>query len=61
MFLTHRDDVCEHAKWGEALGTERILHKGETSSRQGTECACCECILLFQGAQQACQASAENS
>jgi glyoxylase-like metal-dependent hydrolase (beta-lactamase superfamily II)/ferredoxin len=26
LFLTHRDDVADHARWREALGCERILH-----------------------------------
>lgn len=26
MFLTHRDDVADHARWTEELGCERILH-----------------------------------
>jgi len=26
MFLTHRDDVADHARWADALGCERILH-----------------------------------
>jgi glyoxylase-like metal-dependent hydrolase (beta-lactamase superfamily II)/ferredoxin len=26
LFLTHRDDVGDHARWREALGCERILH-----------------------------------
>jgi glyoxylase-like metal-dependent hydrolase (beta-lactamase superfamily II)/ferredoxin len=26
MFLTHRDDVADHARWHEALGCERVLH-----------------------------------
>lgn len=26
LFLTHRDDVADHARWAEALGCERILH-----------------------------------
>lgn len=37
IFLTHRDDVAEHAKWAKALGAERIMHIGETNSQQGTE------------------------
>ena len=39
MFLTHRDDVAEHAKWAKALSAERILHTKETNPEQGTECA----------------------
>ncbi len=26
LFLTHRDDVADHARWAEALGCERVLH-----------------------------------
>lgn len=26
MFLTHRDDVADHARWSAALGCERVLH-----------------------------------
>lgn len=37
IFLTHRDDVAEHAKWAKALGAERIMHVGETNVQQGTE------------------------
>lgn len=29
MFLTHRDDVADHAKFHEHFGCERILHKDE--------------------------------
>ena len=38
IYLTHRDDVAEHAKWAKALGAERIMHIGETNAEQGTEC-----------------------
>ena len=27
MVLSHRDDVCDHARWAEALGCQRIIHK----------------------------------
>lgn len=37
IFLTHRDDVAEHAKWAKALSAERILHTKETNPDQGTE------------------------
>lgn len=29
MFLTHRDDVADHAKWRERLGCDRIVHAGD--------------------------------
>jgi glyoxylase-like metal-dependent hydrolase (beta-lactamase superfamily II) len=31
MFLTHRDDVADHARWREALGCERILHEADVT------------------------------
>lgn len=37
MFLTHRDDVADHAKWAKALGAQRILHAKETNAQQGTD------------------------
>jgi glyoxylase-like metal-dependent hydrolase (beta-lactamase superfamily II)/ferredoxin len=33
MFLTHRDDVADHAKWAEALACERILHARDVTRR----------------------------
>ena len=45
IFLTHRDDVAEHAKWAKALSAERILHTKETNPDQGTECARCAADL----------------
>jgi glyoxylase-like metal-dependent hydrolase (beta-lactamase superfamily II) len=32
MFLTHRDDVADHARWREALGCERILHARDVTA-----------------------------
>jgi glyoxylase-like metal-dependent hydrolase (beta-lactamase superfamily II) len=29
MFLTHRDDVADHARWQDALGCERVLHAAD--------------------------------
>lgn len=38
MFLTHRDDVADHARWAEALGCERVLHgRDVTSGTSGVE------------------------
>jgi hypothetical protein len=37
IFLTHRDDVGDHARWAEALGAQRIIHASEANRRQGTE------------------------
>jgi glyoxylase-like metal-dependent hydrolase (beta-lactamase superfamily II) len=35
LFLTHRDDVADHARWAEALGCERVLHARDVT--RGTE------------------------
>ena len=32
LFLTHRDDVADHALWAEALGCERVLHARDVSA-----------------------------
>jgi glyoxylase-like metal-dependent hydrolase (beta-lactamase superfamily II) len=31
MFLTHRDDVADHARWRTLLGCERVLHARDVS------------------------------
>jgi glyoxylase-like metal-dependent hydrolase (beta-lactamase superfamily II) len=33
MFLTHRDDVADHALWREAFGCERVLHARDVGRR----------------------------
>lgn len=33
MFLTHRDDVADHARWAEALGATRVLHRRDVTDR----------------------------
>jgi glyoxylase-like metal-dependent hydrolase (beta-lactamase superfamily II)/ferredoxin len=33
MFLTHRDDVADHARWAEAFGCERVLHRRDLTAR----------------------------
>jgi glyoxylase-like metal-dependent hydrolase (beta-lactamase superfamily II)/ferredoxin len=35
MFLTHRDDVADHAKWHERFGCERVAHVADAP--KGTE------------------------
>lgn len=40
IFLTHRDDVADHALWAQHLGAARIIHKLEARTRQGTEWVC---------------------
>jgi glyoxylase-like metal-dependent hydrolase (beta-lactamase superfamily II) len=37
IFLTHRDDVSDHAQWAAHFGAERIIHRSEANQRQGTE------------------------
>jgi glyoxylase-like metal-dependent hydrolase (beta-lactamase superfamily II)/ferredoxin len=29
MFLTHRDDVADHARWAERFGAERVIHAAD--------------------------------
>ena len=33
MFLTHRDDVADHARWRDELGCERVLHARDVGRR----------------------------
>lgn len=37
MFLTHRDDVADHAKFAERFGCERVMHAGDGAARLGIE------------------------
>ena len=37
IFLTHRDDVADHARWAERLRARRIMHSLECNERQGTD------------------------
>jgi glyoxylase-like metal-dependent hydrolase (beta-lactamase superfamily II) len=38
LFLTHRDDVADHARWAEAFGCARVLHSRDaTSGTRGVE------------------------
>lgn len=37
IFLTHRDDVGDHARWAARFGAKRVLHRREMNARQGTE------------------------
>lgn len=46
MFLTHRDDVADHARWAEALGCPRIIHATEVNAEQGTDA----CEIKLEGA-----------
>lgn len=32
MFLTHQDDVADHAKWAARFGCERIIHEDDVSN-----------------------------
>lgn len=50
IFLTHEDDVGDHARWAAALGAKRIIHRRAVRARQGTDNA--ECILDGQGPWQ---------
>ncbi len=33
LFLTHRDDVADHARWATTLGCERVLHARDAGGR----------------------------
>jgi glyoxylase-like metal-dependent hydrolase (beta-lactamase superfamily II)/ferredoxin len=33
MFLTHRDDVADHARWTEAFSCERVMHRRDVGTR----------------------------
>ena len=38
LFLTHRDDVADHARWADALGCARVLHARDvTAGTRGVE------------------------
>ena len=37
IFLTHRDDVADAAKYAERFGAQRIIHRNEASSQPGAE------------------------
>jgi glyoxylase-like metal-dependent hydrolase (beta-lactamase superfamily II)/ferredoxin len=37
IFLTHRDDVADAAKWAARFGAERIIHRHELRSQPGAE------------------------
>ncbi|MEW5318489.1 MAG: hypothetical protein WDW38_009707 [Sanguina aurantia] len=45
IFLTHRDDVADHAKWAKHFGCPRIIHKGEVNE----DTAACEIQLEGEG------------
>ncbi|HSK74289.1 MAG TPA: MBL fold metallo-hydrolase [Pyrinomonadaceae bacterium] len=37
MFLTHRDDIADHARFAEKFGAERIMHAADGARRYGIE------------------------
>ena len=37
MFLTHRDDVADHAKWAREFGCARVMHADDGAARLGAE------------------------
>jgi glyoxylase-like metal-dependent hydrolase (beta-lactamase superfamily II)/ferredoxin len=37
MFLTHRDDVADHARFAERFGCERVMHADDGATRLGIE------------------------
>ncbi|MDV6235453.1 MBL fold metallo-hydrolase [Leptospira ellisii] len=44
QFLTHRDDVADHAKFRETFGCERIIHEGDKSALPDAE-------IVFRGTE----------
>lgn len=47
IFLTHKDDVADHAKWAQHFGAKRVIHAGEATAQQGTDA--CEVMLEGEG------------
>jgi glyoxylase-like metal-dependent hydrolase (beta-lactamase superfamily II)/ferredoxin len=37
MFLTHRDDIADHASFAKKFGAERIMHESDGAARLGIE------------------------
>jgi glyoxylase-like metal-dependent hydrolase (beta-lactamase superfamily II)/ferredoxin len=37
MFLTHRDDIADHAAFHREFGTERVMHAADGAARHGME------------------------
>src|SRR5919206_2944297 len=37
IFLTHRDDVADQAKYAERFGARRVMHKDDGAARHGVE------------------------
>ncbi len=37
MFLTHKDDVADHARYADRFGCERIMHRDDGAGRLGVE------------------------
>jgi glyoxylase-like metal-dependent hydrolase (beta-lactamase superfamily II)/ferredoxin len=37
MFLTHKDDVADHARFAEAFNCQRIMHADDAADRHGVE------------------------
>jgi glyoxylase-like metal-dependent hydrolase (beta-lactamase superfamily II)/ferredoxin len=37
MFLSHRDDIADHAKFAEHFGCPRVMHEGDGAARLGIE------------------------
>ncbi|CAL8463636.1 g3170 [Coccomyxa elongata] len=45
IFLTHRDDVADHALWAKEFGAQRVIHASECNSQQGTD----KCEIKLEG------------
>jgi glyoxylase-like metal-dependent hydrolase (beta-lactamase superfamily II)/ferredoxin len=38
MFLTHRDDIADHASFAKKFGCRRVMHAADGAARLGAEC-----------------------
>ena len=38
IFLTHQDDVGDHAKWAARFKAIRIMHQADVRRSRGTQC-----------------------
>ncbi|GMH41780.1 hypothetical protein BSKO_09690 [Bryopsis sp. KO-2023] len=45
MFLTHKDDVGDHAKWAKKFNATRLIHNTEVNQQQGT----IDCEVQWEG------------
>jgi hypothetical protein len=49
MYLTHIDDVADHAKFAERFGAHRIIHRLEANAQRSPQIDECETLLEGRG------------